>query len=301
MPLELNPEIFRAVLEALPIGVYLTDRKRKIAFWNTSAEKITGYLGQEVIGRSCHDNLLMHCDENQRALCGCACPLAQTMQDGRNREADIFLRHKEGQRVPVRVRSMAVRDEFGVIIGAAECFEERSFRAAETRSRHVRTGIVLDNVTEIPDRQATLTCIGAALENLAAREDSFGVLAIAVDNLDHLQHVYGRQAVNEVMYAAAQTLSIGTRPDDLVGRWREDRFAALVICPAGDALLSCAQRLRRLVAAAAVPWWGDRLSVTVSMGGTMARSSDTVDSLLERAEEALEAAIEAGADSVAVV
>ena len=126
MPLELNPDIFRAVLESLPIGVYLTDRKRRIAFWNASAERITGYLGQEVIGRFCNDNLLMHCDENQVALCGCACPLAQTMQDGRNaRSQHIFLRHKEGQRIPVRVQSVPVRDEFGAIIGAAECFEER--------------------------------------------------------------------------------------------------------------------------------------------------------------------------------
>src|ERR1700722_1766442 len=101
MPLELSPDIFRAVLESLPIGVYLTDRKRQIAFWNASAEKLTGYLGQEVIGHFCTDSLLMHCDDSQTALCSCACPLAQTMQDGRPRDVNVFLRHKEGQRVPV--------------------------------------------------------------------------------------------------------------------------------------------------------------------------------------------------------
>ena len=73
-----------------------------------------------------------------------------------------------------------------------------------------------------------------------------------------------------MFYAAAQTLAGGTRPDDLVGRWREDRFAALVVCPRRTDW-SCGERLRRLVAQAAVPWWGDRLSVTVSMGGTMVR------------------------------
>jgi diguanylate cyclase (GGDEF)-like protein/PAS domain S-box-containing protein len=298
MPLELNPDIFRAVLESLPIGIYLTDRKRQIAFWNTGAERITGYLGQEVIGRLCHDNLLMHCDENQVALCGCACPLAQTMQDGRPREANIFLRHKEGQRVPVRVRSMPVRDELGVIIGAAEYFEERSFRAAEMRCPHVRADVSLDDVTEIPDRRATLAGLDAALKDFAASRAPFGVLSIAVDNLDHLRRVYGCQAVNEVLYAAAQTLIGGTRPDDLVGRWREDRFAALLVCSAVDGLQSCGERLRRLVALAAVPWWGDRLSFTVSMGGTMARPGDSVDSLLRRAEQVLQSA---GADSVVVI
>jgi len=163
MPLELNPEIYRAVLESLPIGVYLTDRKRQIAFWNTSAERITGYLAQEVIGHCCQDNLLMHCDGNQVALCGSACPLAQTMQDGRDREANMFLRHKDGQRVPVRVRAIPVRDEFGAIVGAAECFEVRSFQATEMRCPHLRGNTSLDDVTQIPDNQTTLSGLGAAL------------------------------------------------------------------------------------------------------------------------------------------
>jgi len=243
MPLELNPEIYRAVLESLPIGVYLTDRKRQISFWNTSAEKITGYLGQEVIGRCCHDNLLMHCDENHVSLCGCACPLAQTMQDGRAREAAAFLHHKEGQRVPVRVRAIPIRDEFGAIIGAAECFEERSFRAIERRCSRRRMDVSLDDMTEIPDRRATLAGLDAAL------------------------------------YAAAQTLSGGTRPGDLVGRWREDRFARLLMFPAADGVRACAERLQRLVSLDSVPWWGDRLSITASVGGTMVRPGDTVESL----------------------
>jgi|ERR1035441_200467 diguanylate cyclase (GGDEF)-like protein/PAS domain S-box-containing protein len=300
MALELNPEIYRAVLESLPIGVYLTDRKRQITFWNASAERITGYLGQEVIGHFCHDNLLMHCDENQVALCGCACPLAQTVQDGRPRDLNLFLRHKEGQRVRVHVHAIPVRDDFGAIVGAAEFFEERSVRTAETHFPHLRGDVSLDDVTEIPDRQAMLAGFCAALEEVAASQLPFGVLSIAIDNVDHVRHVYGYQAVNEVLYAAAQTLSTGTRPDDLVGRWREDRFAALVACPTAEGLLSCAERLKRLVSLAAVPWWGDRLSFTVSIGGTMVRPGDTVDSLLGRAEEALAAAA-AQADSVLVL
>jgi len=300
MPLELNLEIYRALLESLPIGVYLTDRNGQIAFWNTRAERITGHLGQEVIGHLCHDNLLMHCDENQ-VLCASTGPLEQTIQDGRPHEANIFLRHKEGQRVPVRVRSVAVRDEFGAIVGAAECFEERSFRAAETRCPHLPADATLDEVTQIPDRQAALAGFIAALQEFAVSQVSFGVLSIAIDNLDHLRQVYGCPAVSAVLYAVAQTLTGGTRPDDLVGRWREYRFTALVAGSAADGLRSCAERLRRLVSLASVPWWGDRLSVTVSMGGTLARPGDTVDSLLERAEETLQAAMAAQADSVLIV
>jgi len=301
MGLELNLEIYRAVLESVPIGVYLTDRKRQILFWNTTSERITGYLGQEVIGRFCHDNLLMHCDENQVALCGCACPLARAMQDGRPQEANVFLRHKAGQRVPVRVKAVPLRDEFGVVIGAAEFFEERSFRATEMRCPYLRGNVSVDHVTEIPDRQAMQAALSAALEEFDVFQVAFGVLAIAIDNLDHLRRVYGCQAVSAVLYATAQTLLAGTRSDDLVGRWKENRFAELVVCPANEGLRSCAERLKRLVSLASVPWWGDRLSFTVSVGATMVRRGDTVDALLGRAEEALEAAQALLGDSILLV
>jgi diguanylate cyclase (GGDEF)-like protein/PAS domain S-box-containing protein len=300
MPLKLNPEVYRALLESLPIGVYLTDRNGQIAFWNTRAEKITGHLGQEVIGHFCHASLLLQCDENQ-VLCGAADPLEKTILDGRPRDANIFLQHKEGQRIPVRVRSVPVRDEFGALVGAAECFEERSFRAAETRCPHLPAAASLDELTQIPDRQAVLAGFSAGLQEFAASQVPFGVLTIGIDNLEHVRQVDGCPAVNAVLYAVAQTLRGGTRPDDLVGRWREDRFTALVAGSAADGLRSCAERLRRLVSLTSVPWWGDRLSVTVSMGGTMAQPGDTVESLLGRAEEALAAATAAQADSVLVV
>jgi len=301
MQLELNLEVYRVVLESVPIGVYLTDRKRQILFWNTAAERITGYLGQEVTGRFCHDNLLMHCDESQVALCGCECPLARAMQDGRAREANVFLRHREGQRVPVHVSAAPLRDEFGVVIGAMEFFEERPFRATEMRCPHLRGDASLDDVAEIPDSRATLTALSAAIEEFGASQAAFGVLSIAIDNLDHLRHVYGCQALNAVVYAAAQTLSAGTRPEDLVGRWKEDRFAALVACPSAEGLRSCGERLRRLVTLSSVPWWGDRLSFTVSMGGTMVCPGDTAESVTGRAEEALAAAQAARGDSILLV
>jgi len=48
-----GPEIFCAVMESLPAGIYLTDRKQKTQFGNTGAVRITGHLRQEVVGHFC--------------------------------------------------------------------------------------------------------------------------------------------------------------------------------------------------------------------------------------------------------
>jgi PAS domain S-box-containing protein len=299
MPMELNLETYRAVLEALPFGTYLVDRERRIVFWNAAAGKISGYLGQEVIGRFCPDNLLMHCDENHKSLCGTDCPLANTMQDGRPRDADVFLRHKEGHRVAVHVRSAAIRDESGAIVGSAEFFDERSFRAAETRSRGVGTRAA--GQEETADCSEMRAAFQRAIDEFAVSGKPFGVLCMLIDDLEHVRHVYGWHAVSTIRSEATRTIAGSLRPSDKVGLWQGEPVAALIDCPTGMGLLGCAERLKRLVSLTAIPWWGDRISVTMSMGGTMARAGDSVESLMQRAEEALEASMAECADSILVV
>ena len=105
-------------------GVCFVDQERRITYWNSGAETLTGYLRHEVVGRRCPESLLRHCTAEGAELCESGCPLEAFLADGQPREAFVFLRHKRGYRVPVRVRVTAVRDAQGVIAGAAEVFEE---------------------------------------------------------------------------------------------------------------------------------------------------------------------------------
>ena len=84
------------VLENLHDGLYCTDTHRVITFWNHAAERITGYPAAEVLGRSCAANILVHVDTDGRSLCRGLCPLAMTMADCVGREAEVFLRHRDG-------------------------------------------------------------------------------------------------------------------------------------------------------------------------------------------------------------
>jgi hypothetical protein len=50
-----------------------------------------------------------------------------------------------------------------------------------------------------------------------------------------------------------------------------------------------------------VPWWGDRLPVSVTIGGATVRHGDTVGVLLKRVEEALRLAGSPEARGVKVI
>jgi PAS domain S-box-containing protein len=116
---------FDAVLfDATSDGVYYVDTSRQILSWNSAAERISGHQAQNTVGKRCFENLLKHVDASGRELCFGPCPLAATIVDGGAREADVFLHHPDGHRRAVRLRTEAVLDRAGKIIGAVELFTD---------------------------------------------------------------------------------------------------------------------------------------------------------------------------------
>lgn len=300
--LELTLEAYRAILEGLPAAVYVVDRERRIALWDEGCERITGYRRHEVIGRCCADNLLMHCNDRDEIMCGNGCPLLGTMQDGRPREADLFLLHKDGQRVPVRVHAVPLRNEAGAIIGACECFEERTLSMASGRDTvQKETGGFAHEVTQLPDKRGILDKLRGSLEDFRESRVPFGVLCLAVDELKGMLTNRGGNAVSNVLQATGQTLAKGAGPGNLVGYWSDERFMAILSGCSETGLRRWATALGRLAAAEAIPWWGDHLKITLSAGGTVGRAEDTAEEIARRAEEALTKAMEAGGSQVFVV
>lgn len=299
---ELEPSRYRAILESLPHGVYVVDRERKILFWNDGAENITGYLRQEVIGRYCPDNLLMHCDLTYQCLCGSECPLLSTMHDGRPRDAQLFLRHKNGERVPVRVRAVPLRDDAGTIIGAVESFDQQ--HSGPGRLVHPNAQAVhnhIDKLTGISDHVSTQTYLQACVSDFVEDRIPFSILRIAIDDLDGFRKTHGALAADRIVHMVAATLSKNLRDGDIAGHWAEDRFIAILLdCPP-LLLTQMGAKLKLLSDAAAIPWWGDRLCITVSAGGATVRPEDTADSLLSRSEQALVTCLEGGGNRVETI
>ena len=122
---------YQDLLSYLYEGVYIVDSKRQIIFWNTGSEQITGYNAQEVINSHCYHNILRHVTEDGKELCFNGCPLHDTLATGNVNEANVFLHHKDGHRVPVTVKSIPLY-EGEKVVAAIEVFTENSTMTKET-------------------------------------------------------------------------------------------------------------------------------------------------------------------------
>lgn len=283
-----SPEVFRAVLESLQTGVYLVDRDRRIAFWNDGAQRITGYLRHEVVGRCCRDSLLDHCDSEGNLLCATACPLTETMRDGRSRDAQVYVRHRAGHRVAVRLHTVPLRDSLGDIIGAAESFDDQvSFAERDRRENNLAAHGCLDSITGIPNREYTKMHLHESLHAFTQFGIPFTVFCIQVDQLNHFTQIHGREAADAILRVVSHSMRNTLRGTDFLGRWTEDRFLAILPECEGKAVQNVAERIRRVVSCSSIQWWGDRVSVTVSLGSASAPPGDSIESLCAAAERSL--------------
>jgi len=117
------------ILDSLSDGVYVCDRDRRITYWSKSAERITGWTSEDVVGRRCLDNILCHIDKDGHTLCGEEfCPLHRSMLTGSTSTVPliVYAQAKDGKRIPMQVSVAPIRNSDGEIIGGVETFRDMS-------------------------------------------------------------------------------------------------------------------------------------------------------------------------------
>jgi len=282
-------------------GVYIVDRQRRIVFWNHSAELISGYSSEEVLGKSCADNLLRHVTVEGDPLCQTGCPLKGTMEDGLARSAEVYLHHKAGHRVPVHVRSNPLCDDSGSVVGAVEIFSDNSRHEAVFRQlKDMERSLYQDTLTGIGNRKFAEIRLSELMGAYREHEQAFGILFADIDHFKGVNDTYGHAMGDKVIALVARTLQNGLRPTDRVCRFGGEEFVCLLPNIDLEDLQRVAERVRMLVERAWLDVPGEPLRVTVSIGGTLACSWDTGGSLVERADRNMYTAKKSGRNRVVV-
>lgn len=293
---------YKEIIDNLYDGVYFVDRDRVITYWNNGAERITGYRREDVQGRSCRDGILNHVTAEGEALCTGACPLAACMADGEVREADVFLHHADGHRLPVLVRCAPLRDADGAIVGAVETFSsELGVRAARTELSELRRSVRTDELTGIGNRSHVEGRLRALVAEYEQRPGEAAVAMVDVDRFKGVNDVHGHEVGDRVLTMVATTLRRNLRAADAVGRWGGEEFVAILDgVHASDDLRRVCDKLRTLVACSRLDVGDLGVAVTLSIGATLLRRDDTPASVVARADALMYESKRAGRNRVTV-
>jgi diguanylate cyclase (GGDEF)-like protein/PAS domain S-box-containing protein len=281
-----DPLFHQNVLDSLFDGVYVVSLDRSITYWNKGAERIAGYSSQEIVGRRCFDNLLIHIDGTGLSLCHGLCPLARTMKDGETRQQELFLHHKDGHRVPVMVRVVPLRGPDGRIIGGIEVFSDNtSSLLLRHKIEELEKANMIDGLTRLCTRGHVEVQMASELAKMGRYGWTFGVLFVDIDNFKRINDTYGHEIGDKVLKMVASTLSLNSRPFDTIGRWGGEEFVGVLVNVDAAQVFDIADRLRILVEQSKFFLGPSAIHVTVSIGATVARPDDTMSVLVDRADK----------------
>lgn len=270
-------ELLEAAVEGFAEGVALIDSEDEVVFWNQAAEATLGYTRANMVARPIPDGLetllgewTLHADPQGRGIL-------------------VQARHQLGHMVQTIARTRVLRDEMGNRIGGAVVFHPaESLEALPHGEGHDQE----DGGAEFEERLQNEfdDCAGSGLP--------FGVLWISVDQAQELRKTHGAGACHEMLKKMAHALTVGLRPTDEMGRWGENEFLIITHERAAEVLHAHARVLAGLARTADFRWWGDRVSLTVSIGAAQICAEETLAHLLERAQQAMALSAEAGGNQV---
>ncbi|MBR5968754.1 MAG: GGDEF domain-containing protein [Lachnospiraceae bacterium] len=291
-------DIYISIINNMQDGAYFVDRDRKILFWNKAAERITGYTADEIIGRDCPSSGLNHIDDEGRPLCQVGCPLFATNVDGKTRRERVFVRHKDGYRVPLQVNIFPIVKE-GVILGSIELFTQDSPTRYDDNLIEHLSGIAMhDALTKLPNRRYLESFLNYKLTQMERFSKNFCVMFADIDNFSEFNNKYGHDVGDLVLGNIANTLKRNVRKDDLVGRWGGEEFVGIYTVSNSYEAPIIAEKFRKMVEATEVHHGEEALKVSVSIGVTVGHMGDTASSIIERADRLMYASKQEGKNRV---
>jgi diguanylate cyclase (GGDEF)-like protein/PAS domain S-box-containing protein len=301
-PLDLDASVYENILDRMEDGVYFVDSNKRIRLWNGGAEALTGFSRGEVVGRVCGEQGLCHVDANGNRLCETGCPLDLVIKTQAPYENDAYLQHRLGHRIPVRIRTLPLRDREGRVVGAVEVFRNTmTGRRQDQLIEELSHLALIDDLTRLPNRRHFDIQLDRRLAELNRFDWPFGVLMIDLDHFKEINDRYGHHVGDRVLHMVARTLSANLRSLDTIARWGGEEFSAIIANVREDELGKVAEKLRAMVEASGLRESSDVPErVTVSIGGVLARTNEPAAELMKRADEMMYAAKRTGRNRVCI-
>jgi two-component system cell cycle response regulator len=187
---------------------------------------------------------------------------------------DVVFRPLDHEELAARARTLIKRKRYVESMSAAL---DAGLEAAAT-----------DPLTGLANRRALEAKLAPLLRRAANGNGVLSALMIDIDHFKAVNDQHGHAIGDALLREFASRLAATVRPADLACRLGGEEFAVIMPGTAGDLAALAAERLRKRIAGSPfLVTAALSLAVTASLGVTEARSGDTAETLLMRADAAL--------------
>ncbi len=288
-------ERFEGIARSSLDAIVMINDKGEVVFWNSAAEKITGYSSHDVMGVELHKLLLHPCDLNAYHK-GYSNFIDSGLGPYVGETIEVRTWRKNGEEFPAEVSVTAVRiSGRWHAVGTMRDITERKQMEAELEHLAIH-----DALTGLYNRGELERRLQDEIERAHRYKRPLSLFMLDIDWFKKVNDTYGHMAGDEILRSLAELLMVEVRTQDYVSRYGGEEFVIILPETTPEKALELAHRLCEEVASSRFCINGHRdLKVTVSIGvaGYPAHGV-CFESLLEAADKAMYAAKDAGRNQV---
>ena len=121
LPYQTDQKYYNIILDSIEEGVFTVDLDWSITSFNKAAERITGVLKEEAVGRLCSEVF------NSNVCDTMDCAIRKTMHtDTPIINMPVYILRSDDKRIPISVNASVLKDRNGHVIGGVETFRDLS-------------------------------------------------------------------------------------------------------------------------------------------------------------------------------
>ncbi|WP_296269775.1 bifunctional diguanylate cyclase/phosphodiesterase [Pseudomonas sp. UBA6323] len=293
--LQASEEKFAKAFHSSPDAITITERESgRYIEVNEGFTRITGYLPEEVVGRTSFEmDVWAYPEERQRLL-------EQLSRNAKVLHMEMHGRHRDGdvRLVDVSVQPIELDGVPCLLLTARDISE---LKQAQAQVQHLAYH---DALTNLPNRALLMDRLTQQIALLKRHNLRGALLFLDLDHFKHINDSLGHPVGDSVLRLVTARLEASVRLEDTVARLGGDEFVVLLSGLEGKRsevtrhVRQVAEKLRQLLAEPML-LDGHRLQVTPSIGVALIPDhGNTPADLLKRADIALYRAKDSGRNAI---
>jgi diguanylate cyclase (GGDEF)-like protein/PAS domain S-box-containing protein len=286
--------VYRLIVEKSDDAVVIINYFGDIISWNSSAERIFGYMESEVIGKYVHDILLTH---------GIRETVNASFHAFNEKGVDLML-GKESQVQAINKNGGIVHVQFNVntVKVKGELFAFAFLRDIShliARQEKLKYQASTDELTNILNRRAFLKQAKAAFSMSIRHAEPFTLLMMDIDYFKHINDQYGHLAGDIALKMFVDNISNIIRNEDIFGRFGGEEFCLAIAKTNINVSLDLAERIRVETEKLIIKNTNYCFKMTVSIGASSIKKNEqSLEAMLNRCDEALYEAKKTGRNRI---
>ncbi len=285
--------VLTEVIKQNPVAVVLTDLDAQIIFVNEKFTQLTGYTLEEVLGKK--TSLLKSGKYDDKFYQ----ELWSTINSGKEWRSEMINKRKDGVLYWERNIIMPIKDEDDQILSFLSMKEDMT--QTKMVQQNLKKRALFDGLTGIYNYGYFMERFSEIMNTQWSANQKNAYLIFDIDNFKAVNDTHGHTFANDVLKKIAKSLGGLLRQNDVYGRVGGEEFSVLIVDTDVERSLIIANRIRNTIAQEEyINDQGKVVNITVSIGVYVFDSTDTIDTILKKADAALYQSKNSGKNLVTV-